>query len=336
MEITSSAPAKVILFGEHSVVYDKLGIAGAVNPRTNITIKENNKLKICLSDYKENITTTFDEISCTLNKIEKLQKERKYQDLKVLSGNRILMIKTVIGKALNKKECRPFELKIKSNIHIGGFGSGSAIFASTAAAVQLFSRQKLDKQKIAEAANLGDTICHGGTPSGIDASAVTYGGYIEFQKSRGLNPIQIKNKLPVVIGITGIPAKTSETVPHVRELKEKNPEKMNKHLNEMHNIAIEGIKNIKKGNMEKVGSLMNENQNHLEQIEVSHSKLEKLISASLNAGALGAKLSGGGGGGIMIALCRPEDQERVAQAIEKAGGTSLITEMGVEGVRKEL
>jgi len=88
--------------------------------------------------------------------------------------------------------------------------------------------------------------------------------------------------------------------------------------------------------MEKGGGLMNKNQEHLREIEVSHPKLEKLIRSSLNAGALGAKLTGGGGGGIMIALCKNgADQSKIARAIAKSGGRPIITKLGANGVRRE-
>ncbi|MEM0372888.1 MAG: mevalonate kinase [archaeon] len=332
--ITASAPAKVILFGEHSVVYDRKGIAGAVNLRTSAKIRANDEIKIVLEDYKKEKVLSEEDLFYTLKEVEKHRQNQDYAKIKALYFDEFAPIKIAVAKALETLNVRPFELRITSRIPVGGLGSSSSIAASAAGAVQFFHTGEINPEYAAKAANLGDVIAHGGTPSGIDASTVTFGGFIQFQKSKGPKPLEIKKILPVVIGNTGIQAKTAATVQHVRKLRERNPELVDWHLDEMNRIAEDAVKEVKRPNLKKLGELMNENQEHLRSLGVSHPKLEKLIKASIDAGAVGAKLSGGGGGGIMIALCANEnDQRNVSEAIEKHGGVAMITQIGTCGLK---
>ena len=286
----STAPAKIILFGEHSVVYDKIGVAGAVNLHSTAEIKESKTPKLVLKDMGIEEEFTFEEVIDMKKEADELISQKKYRELKEKFENPSSMTKLVIAKTLEGiKEKKPFEVKIYSEIPRGGFGSSSSVFSATSAAIEHFLTGKIDKKKISESANYGDISAHGGTPSGIDASTITYGGYVKYKKTEGITPLEIKTKLPLVIGNTGIPAKTSETVTRVREKREQEPEKINKILDEMDEIARRALVEIEKNNLKEIGKLMNENQERLRQLEVSHEKLEELINASLKAGALGAR-----------------------------------------------
>jgi mevalonate kinase len=170
-------------------------------------------------------------------------------------------------------------------------------------------------------------------PSGIDTGTCTYGGYVGFRKSEGITPLSIGLRLPIVIGDTGVPAETATTVSAVREKKQEEPVKTDELFDGIDAVSRQALEALKKEDAGELGRLMNENQRLLAQLGVSHPALERLINSSLDAGALGAKLSGKGCGGVMFALCAGEaGQKKVALAIKRAGGTPIMTQVGAEGV----
>ncbi len=337
---TVSTPGKIILFGEHSVVYNKKGIASAIDKHSTVKIKENTNefISLFLKDFNIRTRIRIEEAVSFAEEIKTLASEKKFDQIKKLSKNPINPIKAVIGTTINKdKNPSSFDMVISSRIpKTGGLGSGSSVFAGVSATILSLSGNRINKKKIAENAYLGDVIAHAGTPSGIDTSTVTYGGFIEYKKTTGVKPLKIKSPLLIVIGDTGIPARTKTAVTQVRRMLEEKPLQVKRVLEEMDSIAEEGIRQVKENNFEMIGKLMNENQECLRGLRVSHPKLEKLIKASLRAGALGAKLSGGGKGGIMIALAESKAmQKKIARSIENTGGKAIITTIGVEGVKRE-
>ena len=133
----------------------------------------------------------------------------------------------------------------------------------------------------------------------------------------------------LVIGDTGIEASTKETVGNVRQQWEKEPNLMNGYFDEIANVTEGGKMAIEEGNKEAVGELMNKNHELLNKIGVGHSLLEKLVELTLDAGALGAKLTGGGGGGNMVALANnAEEQAEICEKITEAGYRAYQTTFG--------
>ena len=178
----------------------------------------------------------------------------------------------------------------------------------------------------------GEKSYHG-TPSGIDNTASTYGGLIWFQKEQPviMDRLELSNPIRIVMGNTGKVANTTAAVAGVGERREKNPEKYKVIFNRAENIAYLAKRALEEENYEEVGKLMNENHKLLQQIEVSSRELDYLVRISREAGALGAKLTGGGLGGNMMALTPNKDlQEKVANAIEKEGFQTVKTQIGVK------
>jgi mevalonate kinase len=119
----------------------------------------------------------------------------------------------------------------------------------------------------------------------------------------------------------------------VAERKKNNPEKYNRLFRQAEELAFTAKKALQEFNLKKVGELMNENHRLLQEIEVSCEELDYLVDLAMKQGALGAKLTGGGGGGCMTALTPTiELQEKVAVAIENEGYEVLRTKIGVEKI----
>ena len=165
---------------------------------------------------------------------------------------------------------------------------------------------------------------HHGTPSGIDNTVVTYGKPIFFIKDNPIELLEVATPFTLLIADTGIPAPTKKSVADVLKLWEQNPKKMNALFAAAGSIAKTARQAIEGGHPERLGALMNENHRILQELDVSCQALDYLTEASLNAGALGAKLSGGGRGGNMIALSTKENAPAIAEALYIAGAKKVI------------
>jgi mevalonate kinase len=169
---------------------------------------------------------------------------------------------------------------------------------------------------------------HHGTPSGIDNTVITYAKPVYFIKDRPIETFKVGKPFTIVIGDTGIPAPTKESVGDVRRLRMHDQNTIENIFNEIAQIALIGRRSIESGKPEQLGELMDQNHKYLQALTVSSPELEKLVEAARNAGALGAKLSGSGRGGNMIALVEQAKAKSVAGALMSAGAKrTIITEI---------
>lgn len=218
-----------------------------------------------------------------------------------------------------------FTLRISSTIPLAaGLGSGAAVSAAISRAVSAFLGHPLPDEAVNAIAFEVEKIHHG-TPSGIDNTVVTYARPVYFIKGQPIQTFNVKTPFTIVIGDTGIKVSTAVTVGDVRQGWQADPEKFEPLFEGCGQIAEKARTLIETGQPKALGALMDENQTLLEHIGVSSPELETLIDAARKAGALGAKLSGGGRGGNMIALVPPGQAEIVAEALRAAGAANTIT-----------
>ncbi|MFX1402150.1 MAG: mevalonate kinase, partial [Promethearchaeota archaeon] len=191
----------------------------------------------------------------------------------------------------------------------------------------------LNDEKINDAAYAGEMAYHG-TPSGIDNTASTYGGLIWFVKNLNggknvIDRLTSAEKMNLVIADTGITASTAEVVSDVRRLKEKNQDKFKSIFKQYEKIAMNAKKALLKGKKNKVGKLMNQNHTLLQMLTVSGEINDKIVEIARNNGALGAKVTGTGRGGLVIALTSDLDsQMKISNAIENQGFSTWKTTIG--------
>ncbi|MFH1786892.1 MAG: mevalonate kinase [archaeon] len=297
----ASAPGKLILFGEHAVVYGVPSIVCAIGKRIFATVEPAKKSSL-----------EFDSISIS----------------SPLDGELELLKFFKRGVGLIGKEAK---IRIDSQIPIGaGLGSSAAMACSFLKAASAEFGLNLGTAQIAEYALEMEKIVHG-TPSGVDPAVSANGGFIEFQKGV-ITPLKPTN-LPLIIGYTGKERSTKQTVSHVAELHREKPEMTGKIFSQIHEIVRKAKAEIQQASPDlgKIGKLMTRNHELLQKLEVSSAELDKLVGAALEAGAHGAKLTGAGGGGCMVALGGPE----VSEAIKNSGGIVIESGISKEGVRDE-
>ncbi|WP_456422183.1 mevalonate kinase [Thermococcus sp.] len=330
MKVLASAPAKIILFGEHSVVYGKPAIAAAINLRTYVRAEFNDKgaIRIEAKDIRvPGLTVSFSE--------DEIYFESDYgKAAEVLSYVR-QAIELVREEA--DKNGKGITVSITSQIPVGaGLGSSAAVAVATIGAVSKLLGLELTNEEIGKLGHQVELLVQGAS-SGIDPTVSAIGGFIHYEGGKFERlPFM---ELPIVVGYTGSSGSTKELVAMVRKTYEEMPEIIEPVLVSMGKIVEKAreiiLSELDEGfRFERLGRLMNINHGLLDALGVSTKKLSELVYAARTAGALGAKITGAGGGGCMYALA-PEKQSEVATAITIAGGTPMITEISREGLRIE-
>jgi mevalonate kinase len=211
-----------------------------------------------------------------------------------------------------------------------GLGSSAASCVATVAAVDsLF--HKPDKQYVCDKAIKSERLIHNNS-SGADCYISTFGGLIYYIKNTGFNKIYCRKDLSLLIGNTGIRHSTGALVSSVKKFKDENSSLFNNLSRRAENICRDAFTAITKGDERKLGELMRENHTLLQQIGVSHDKIDYLVNVCVENGALGAKLTGAGGGGIMIALVPQEEKLKLISIIEKNGCECMAVEIDFNGL----
>jgi mevalonate kinase len=334
-KLIASAPGKVILVGEHAVVYGKLGIATSINKRCFVTVSPF-KRNILITSKNLNLrkSLTMDEILNFSKKINELKIKNKFKEIKEIGKkDKLSPIYFVIGNLMHRYSFKPIKVSIESKIP-KNLGSSSAVFSAIALGVSRYLGLSLSKKKISGLTYEGDIIAHGGTPSGIDNSIVTYGGFIQYKKSEGVKRFHIKFELPLIFVDSGEPSRTADTVPYIREQREKNKAFVNSILNRLNLISINFLNALRKKRIEILGKLMYEYYLELRKLKISTRKLDRIIEIAMNSGALGAKPTGGWGGGCCIVLAKNKSHiYDLIKNYKKEKFKAFKINIGVDGVK---
>jgi mevalonate kinase len=303
---------KTILFGEHFVVYGLPSIASALGGYTTADVKV----------VKGSGWVVNDERPATPG-----YKEQKYSEA-------MQSIANVIKHLQVDTENQRLEISFAGDlIAASGVGASAAQCTSLARALNETFNLDLGDERINEAAYEGEKAYHG-SPSGIDNTASTYGGLIWFVKNLGsgkntIDLLHSPRKMLIVLANSGITASTAEVVADVRRLREENLERFQRIFGEYGKLAEGARKALLEGDIVAIGSLMNENHRLLQEISVSGEVNDELVEIALANGAVGAKLTGTGRGGLVIALAENDGiQEKVARAVEDRGFAVWRTTIG--------
>ncbi|MEO8581553.1 MAG: mevalonate kinase [Patescibacteria group bacterium] len=319
--ITASAPGKLLLYGDHAVVYGKPCIVTAVDQRVHVTVKKNGVDTFHLDAPDLGLTA----YSKTINDLG--QKELPKS---------VAFIEICYKRFLEKyPQQEGIVVTTKSDFSsLFGFGSSSAVTVAFAKALTTLYGITLTNKELFNLCYQA-VIDVQGVGSGFDIAAAIWGGTIYYVTPAKVVKVVSCPELPLIVGYTGVKADTPTLIRMVESLKQQDSSKIKTIFNHMSNIVDAAFQTISESNWEKAGKLMNQNQLLLRELQVSSVKLESLIEAAITAGAYGAKLSGAGGGDCMIALCDKKYVTPIATAIEKAGGKYMDVNLNAQGVRIE-
>jgi mevalonate kinase len=215
-------------------------------------------------------------------------------------------------------------IKISSTIPVAsGMGSGAAVTIALTRALSSHLRHAMKDEDV-NAFTYDIERLHHGTPSGIDNTVITYAKPVYFVKAQPIETFKVGQPFTFVIADTGTPAPTNESVGDVRRLWLSDTPRWEAVFDRIGEISFAARCAIEVGMYEWLGELMNQNHVLLQELTVSSPELDKFVVAAREAGAFGAKLSGGGRGGNMIALVKSEVADTVALALREAGAKNII------------
>ena len=300
----SSAPGKIILFGEHAVVYGRPALAVPVTQvHADVDVSDSSRPGIWIEAPDVNLQAELNTLS---------------SDHPIASVVHNLLFLLRVSRFPN------LAIKIISTIPVAsGLGSGAAVTVALTRAMAAHLQYAMADEEV-NAFTYEIEKIHHGTPSGIDNTVVTYARPVYFVKGQPIETLQVGKPFTIVIADTGISAPTKESVGDVRRLWMNDRSRWETVFDKIGEISFTARRAIEAGKPELLGELMNENHAVLKTLTVSSLELDKLVEAAHQAGALGAKLSGGGRGGNMIALVEAEKAETVSRALKEAGARNTI------------
>jgi mevalonate kinase len=305
---SATAPGKVILFGEHAVVYGRPAIA--------VPVLQVRARAIVSMDPRAPTGTVWLQAP-------DIGLEANLKDLP--ENHPLAAVIHLAAEALQVVRLPACTIKVTSTIPIaGGMGSGAAVSVAILRAFSAALGHPFTDEHVSQIAYQVELIHHG-TPSGIDNTVITYAKPVYYVKDKPIEMLEVNQPFSLVIGDTGIHSPTVKAVGDLRLAREGNQQLYEGLFDTVENITTTAREAIETGKTETLGALMNENHNLLLQMEVSSPELDQLVAAARSAGALGAKLSGAGRGGSMIALVTPKTSNHVVQALESAGAVHTIT-----------
>jgi len=301
---TSSAPGKIILFGEHAVVYGRPALAVPVTQvQATATVSENSRGGVWIEAPNINLSSELSRLAL---------------------DHPLAAVVNSVFFALSVVRPPACTVYLQSTIPVAaGLGSGAAVSVAILRALSEFLGAPLSDERVNKLAFEAEKLHHG-TPSGIDNTVVTYAKPVYFTKGQPIKTFRVGSAFTIVIGDTGIYAPTKESVGAVRKLRDADPPRWEKIFNRVGEIVWDARQAIERGDTAELGLLMDANQSLLQEMTVSSVELDHLIKIARTSGALGAKLSGGGRGGNMIALVRKENAPAMAEALLSAGAKRAI------------
>ena len=308
----ASAPGKVILFGEHAVVYGQPALAVPVTQvHADVEIEASSKPGIWIDAPDVHLSSGLDALASShpiAATVKNTLSALGFSPSPLGRGDR--------GEGI--------EIRIRSTIPVAsGLGSGAAVSVAIIRALAGYLDRHLTDERVSAIAYETEKLHHG-TPSGIDNSVVTYAKPVYFVKGQGVETFHVGRPFTIVIGDTGISASTKESVGDVRMLWRAGRSHVESLFAAIGSIVRTARQLIQDGTPRGLGPLMDENHALLQEMTVSSPELDRLVAAGRSAGAWGAKMSGGGRGGNMIALVGEDDAEPVAAALRDAGAVKAI------------
>lgn len=312
----TSAPGKIILFGEHAVVYGRPALAVPVTQvHADVEVTASSRPGIWIDAPDIHLHSDLNSLPSD-------------HPIASVIHNFLFLSSRPHPHPLSQGERGAnfpnLDITITSTIPIAsGLGSGAAVTIALVRALSSHLDHPMTDEEVNAFAYEIEKLHHG-TPSGIDNTVVTYAKPVYFVKGQPIETFTVGSPFTIVIGDTGISAPTRESVGDVRKLWEADKAKWEGLFDEVGEIVRQARERIESGEWKVLGSLMDQNHALLQKMTVSSPELDKLVEAARTVGALGAKLSGGGRGGNMIALVEAGQAESVAASLMDAGAKNTI------------
>ena len=310
MKSKASAPGKVILFGEHFVVYGVKAILCAINKRVTVTAEK-------IKEEKISIKSDIGDLELELNK-------------PISEINSPLKPFYYLANKIIRNQSTGIEIKIEPDIPLGaGLGSSSACCVAGAAAIsKLFSEKT--KEEILELAIEAERTIFENT-SGADCTVCTYGGIIEYEKEKGFIKIKSKPNFYLIIANSNIKHSTESIVSKVKQFKNEDTERFSKLCNDESKLIEDVLQLLKENNIQKLGQKVVQNQKYLETLGISNEKLKDMIKIGQES-TFGTKITGAGDGGCVFSLTDESNLENTINEFKKKNYDCFSVKIDYDGL----
>ncbi|MBI3783327.1 MAG: mevalonate kinase [Deltaproteobacteria bacterium] len=316
-----SAPGKVILLGEHAVVYGRTAVAVALDRHVRVNIVSavscDEAKTAPRRDCGEGSTWESAPFPVTL-----------FAPIESEPSPELQRLRKALACAAGylRLDPSPLALSVDTDLPMAvGLGSSAALSVALVRALAAVAAFELDDTSVCNAALEVEKLFHG-YPSGIDNTVATFGGMLAFKRGQPHRQLNAACALPLVVAVGRLPRQTQAGVLNLRGRWQREPDRYEGWFDEIDWLAGTAEGAIANGHLGKLGGLMNSNHRLLQQLGVSTPELDSMVDLARAHGALGAKLTGGGGGGAVICLC-PDSRDELIRAFAAAGWNAFTTDL---------
>jgi hydroxymethylglutaryl-CoA reductase len=303
---------KIILLGEHAVVYGSHAIAAPVPLAVRATVQNTSSGSVDMLIPRWGVEY-------------RLHRDPAHRD----SFQRSLgIIFDTLGLTEGSIRIEAFPNVPRAM----GLGGSAAMAVAVIRALDQHFRLGLSDAQVNALAYRCEEVAHG-APSGVDNTVATYGKLVLYKRGQEreeaptIRELVVSKPIPLVIGISGKESLTARTVGNVRSAWQRNPALYEGIFQQIDQLTLQGVQAMQQHDLERLGDLMNICHGLLNALRVSSRELEELVQIAREHDALGAKLTGGGGGGSIIALC-PQNRDKVIAAMRDAGYQAMEVDIG--------
>lgn len=332
MLMVGISPGSVKLFGEHAVIYDRVGVAASFDRYATVRISPNpaDRVEIALPDLGLIETITEDDFEREHASVEFAVSHHDAGRLRELrQGKFALPFAYIIGSVFLRKGFQPLRVDVRSQVpRHSGLGSSSAIFTALAKELDAHFKLGFGTQAVADLANKGDIVVHG-SPSGIDVNTCAHGGILRFRKKEGVTRLNVTARIPVVVVNTNVTKDTGEMIAKVAKRYATDRSGTDEIFDDMQEAAFAGIDALGAGDLVALGAELDRAERCFERLGLSTRETDEVVSVARKHGAYGAKISGAGGGGCVIAVAK--EPSKLIPLFAKMGYPAFETLLGVDG-----
>ncbi len=310
MRFFARAPGKIIITGEHFVVHDSYALAAAIDRGATVETRYHDSVEI-LSKNLGLKASYPDKVHPALAPVvESVAATLKFLGIR-----------------------RGVKLVIHSELPTGsGLGSSSAVAVASISSLFGLAGEQPDSRKVVDLAMISERMVHG-NPSGIDPTVSAYGGVLLFQKGKSPELLKIKRPVEFVVAYSGIERKTSRLIDKVSKMRASFPNIFKSLSSSSTTLSRIAGSSIASADLTTLGSILNFYHMILSRIGASTKVLDSMVETALSSSCLGAKLTGAGGGGCIIALPKPSSSKEVLTNLSKISKEAFVVRVPVEGVR---
>ena len=330
--VTAVAPGAVVLIGEHAVDHGQPAIAAAVGLWATCRAAFSPDERFVFRSGVHEQAVDEEHVRQTWEALRNHFYHEDHAAIRAMAdADSFAAQKYVLGAMFGGRLRRPLSLVWESEVlSRAGLDVGGPAFVAMVSAVCALLLPGATAEERAAWAHHGEEVTHGGDASALDVQTSLVGGVVRFTGRGVATRLRVARGLTLVVGDTGVRAQVGEVKERVRRWLEARPTARTHAIRSVGTLTAGAVAALERGDWAALGRVMDLNQLVLEKVGAVSAEAGRLIGAALDAGALGAKVSGPAGD-LVVALATPETRAAVARAIGAAGGKPVTAEAGVAG-----